>query len=63
MKKIIVNGEEKYIDDEVMSKEEMGYVLDYQEDELEQTQEIKKINTDELLENTLTDIWGDSKNE
>ena len=63
MKKVKYNDTYIYIDDTEVDEKETGVmILNKKEEDLEKTQEIKKIDKEDLLENTLTDLWGD-KNE
>lgn len=55
-----VDGEIFYVDDE-LKKEETGVVsLDNKSEDFEKTQEIDVINEEDLLSDTLTDVFGDN---
>ena len=59
MKKVKYNNGYVYIDDTPVDEKETGVLIPAKED-LDKTTEIKPISKDILLENTLTDLWGDS---
>ena len=58
MKKLIVNGEEVYLEDEKLDEKETGVLIPY--DDIEKDNDKEQVNEKDLLENTLTDIWGDN---
>ena len=59
MKKVKYNDGYIYIDDTPVDEKETGVLIPTKE-ELDKTAEIQPISKDILLENTLTDLWGDS---
>ena len=59
IKEYELNGEKVYIDDEV-NVNETGVLPPEYKSELEHTQELKVISDKELMEDTLTDIFGDN---
>ena len=62
MKRIKYNDTYIYVDDAPLEDSETGIFIDKKNNEiLEKTIEIKPISGETLLENTLTNIWGDSK--
>ena len=59
MKKVKYNDGYICIDDTPVDEKETGVLIPTKE-ELDKTTEIQPISKDILLENTLTDLWGDS---
>ncbi len=61
MKKVRYKDSFIYIDDTPVDESETG--IPYRgnkQDNLEKTQEVKPISKDDLLSDTLTDLWGDT---
>ena len=57
MKEVLVKGEIVLIDDE-FDERDIGVIIP-NEDELEKTKEINQITQEDLLSQTLVDIYGD----
>ena len=62
MEKLIIDGKEVYINTDEVTPEETGIFVPRENKKLEDTMKLKPIDNEKLLEDTLTDIWGD-KNE
>ena len=60
IRKVKLNDSFIYINDEVDEKEK-GYVInDEKDNNLEDTLEFEPINEEDMLEDTLTDVFGDN---
>ena len=62
MKKVKYNDSFIYIDDTPVDKNDTGIIFrDYKkEDDLDKTLEVNPISKEDLLSDTITDLWGDS---
>lgn len=57
MKKIVIDGKECIINDDIIDEKKTGVIISRDEEpELEKTLEINPISEEELLENTLVDF-------
>ena len=58
MRKVKYNDSFIYIDDAPLDENETGIFVN--NDDLDKTKEIKTISKDELIDDTVVDLWGNS---